>query len=106
MVGPFQPPFVMDREAYESKIKELEERAKSSGRPASFDDMAEIRDIARQHAYDTEFSIICTAAIRGDWEPAKERCRKERAEKGEETARALMRSYQRAVKDKKRTIRT
>jgi hypothetical protein len=57
-------------------------------------------DIATDHAYKTPFSLAATAAIRGDWEPAKKLCREERLEHGEIKARALMRSIQAAVREK------
>jgi hypothetical protein len=108
MGGPFQPTFVMDEKAYREKRKELEEevaaRVKARGTPMTLDDIRYYTDGAAKVAYNTEFSVICTQAIRGNWEPAKERCRREREEKGEEIARELMRSYQRAVKAKQRLI--
>jgi hypothetical protein len=105
MAGPFSPPFIIDQEAFDRMTHELTQRIKLTGRTPSYEEQNSIRDRAREYAYATEFSQICTAAVRGDWEPAKERYRRERAEKGEEIARALMRSYQRAVNEKLRTLR-
>jgi hypothetical protein len=105
MPGPFNPTFVIDQDAFDRMTHELTQRIKLTGRMPSYDEQNGIRVRAREYAYATEFSQICTAAARGDWEPAKERCRRERAEKGEEVARALMRSYQRAVNEKLKTLR-
>jgi len=105
MVGPFQKPMVMDQLAFEQMQQELIQRLKLAGRTPTFEEHNRIRDRASDYAYSTEFSRICTAAIQGDWEPAKERCRRERAEKGETLARELMRSYQRAVKERRSTMR-
>ena len=108
MAGPFQPPFVPDEAAYLAKRKELkaevEARHRAENRTYTMDDIRFMMDGAQAVAYSTEFSKICTEAIRGNWEPAKERCRREREEKGEDVARELMRSYQRAVKRKQQLI--
>jgi hypothetical protein len=81
--------FVMEYEAYAERRAILEvEGAKP---------LDAARDAA-DYAYATRFGVAATAAARGDWEPAREWCREERARFGEELARALMRDIQTAVK--------
>ena len=99
--GIFSQPWVMDEEAYRQKEKEL---LAALSPDAEYWKQQACRDQASIFAYKTEFSRICTAAIRGDWEPAKERCRQERAANGERIAQDLMRSYQRAVNLRKQML--
>jgi hypothetical protein len=100
MVGPWQPPFIMDEAAYKAKLAELEAAVKASGKTLDHYETQLLYWQAREHAYATEFSVICTAAIRGDWEPAHTRCRTEREEHGEGAAAELMNTYRSAVERK------
>lgn len=85
-------PYVIDHTFYAEKLRTLLHAGVEHRRAI---------DAATDAAYKTPFSLAATAAIRGDWEPAKDLCRTERAQNGETTARELMRSIQAAVREKK-----
>ena len=62
---------------------------------------SEAAGYASEAAYKTPLAVVATAAIRGDWGPAKELCRGERERHGEEHAKGLMRAIQEAVNEKR-----
>jgi hypothetical protein len=84
-------PFVIDGAAYKERLKALLREGVAHTRAV---------DVATDHAYKTPFSLAATAAIRGDWEPARTLCREKRSEHGEAKARELMRSIQAAAREK------
>lgn len=86
-------PFVMDLEAYKERLAILLEEN------AGEDHMNIVRE-ATQMAYETPFAKVCTAAIRGDWEPAKEMCRRERERHGKGFALNLWHVIEEAVREK------
>jgi hypothetical protein len=86
--------FIIDRETFEERLAIVLAECE----PAKIDYMDAFR-LASQAAYSTRLSRVASAAAMGDWEPAKEWCRQERARLGEPTARELMRSIQKVVRD-------
>jgi hypothetical protein len=87
-------PFVLDDEAYKERCAIM--ICESDGTMSETD----ICGFAAEMAYKTPFSIAATAAIRGDWEPAKALCRRQPVDYG----RGLMRAIQDAVEAKRRLM--
>lgn len=86
-------PYVLDREAYFERMAIMME---------SDIDAMEASRMATDSAYQTPLALSATAAIRGDWEPAKNLCRVERDKHGEARGRELMRSIQDAINEHKK----
>jgi hypothetical protein len=85
----------MDEEAYKERLAIMLEENPGA------DHIDMVRE-ATQMAYATPFSIVCTAAIRDDWEPAKEMCRRESGVHGKQHALALWACIRDAVEAKNR----
>jgi len=73
--------WVMDREAYAERRAILELNG-ASGLDASRD--------AADYAYHTRLSVVATAAVNGDWEPAREWCSQAAERFGQDIADQLI----------------
>ncbi len=62
-------------------------------------DETQAMQLASLSGYNTAFSLAATAAANGDWEPAKELCRRERSVHGQDWAMELWREIERVVKE-------
>lgn len=93
-------PFILDEEAYQERFAIMLEALEVEQPNPEKWRVDAVRDAAVESGYRTPWAIAATAAARGDWEPAKELCRRERDRHGEEWARGAMRSIQEAVRAK------
>lgn len=91
----------MDREAFNERFAILLAEELQHEHEIEQYRLQYLRFLAEQDAYNTLFARLATAAIRGDWTPAQEQCRRERELHGEAWARELMRSIQAAVREKR-----
>lgn len=91
---------MLDREAYDERMAIMMEALMAEHSSPTQQQLSMVASDASESAYKTPFAVAATAAARGNWEPAKELCRGERARRGEVAGRELMRTIQEAVREK------
>jgi hypothetical protein len=84
----------IDKYAYHERAALLEEAAEADGIPI---DSMQVHRQAAGMADKLPFSVAATAAANGNWEPAKDLCRAERAKRGQANAMVLWEAIQEAV---------
>lgn len=83
--------YITDREAFHERMAIMLEDGSTH--------VTTVSSTATECGYQTVYGRVATAAANGDWQPAKDYCRREAHILGEEGAKDLMRQIQADIRD-------